>query len=195
MTYWMIFHIIGAYLLGSISSAILFTRLTKRTDIREVGSGNPGATNILRVAGKRAALFVFVFDVLKGMLPVYSGFLLGYPPMVLSCIAVSACLGHMYPVYFNFKGGKAVATALGAMMPLDWLFTILVLLTWVGVFLISRISSVAAIATLVLAPLYVYWIKPDYFMAVLVLCILIICKHYKNIIRLIKHQENKFKRR
>lgn len=195
MTYWMIFHIIGAYLLGSVSSAILLTRITKQTDIRQVGSGNPGATNILRVLGKRAAFFVFAFDVLKGMLPVYSGFLLGYPPIILSCIAVCACLGHMYPLYFNFKGGKAVATALGALMPLDWLFTVLLLATWIGVFLLSKISSLAAITTLILAPVYVYFIKPEYFLAVCILCVLIIAKHYKNIIRLAKHQENRFKQR
>lgn len=193
MTYWMVFHIIAAYLLGSISSAILFTRFTKQTDIREVGSGNPGTTNILRIAGKKAALVVFVFDVLKGALPVYTGFLIGYPTYILSIIAVAACVGHMYPIYFNFKGGKAVATALGAMMPINWLLTLLLLSTWVSVFAIWRISSLAAICTLLLAPIYTYFIKPEFTLAVLTLCVLIILKHRKNITRLIKKEENKFK--
>ena len=194
MTYFMVFHIIAAYLLGSISSAILFTRLTKQADIRDVGSGNAGATNVLRVAGKKAALVVFLFDVIKGAVPVYTGFVLGYPPIILSFIALAACIGHMYPIYFKFKGGKGVATALGAMMSINWLLTVLLLGTWISVFFVSRISSVAAIFTLILAPIYTYLIKPEFFTAVLVLCSLIILKHKNNIMRLLNKQESKFKR-
>ncbi|MGK0370721.1 MAG: glycerol-3-phosphate acyltransferase PlsY [Glaciecola sp.] len=147
MTTWVVFHIIGAYLLGSISSAVLITRIFVRADIREQGSGNPGTTNVLRVAGKKAAAAVFVFDVLKGAIPVYAGFLLGYEPIILSIIAVSACIGHMYPIFFSFKGGKAVATALGAMMPLNGWLALCLLGTWIVIFAITRISSLAAIAT------------------------------------------------
>ncbi|MFT6270230.1 MAG: glycerol-3-phosphate acyltransferase PlsY [Alphaproteobacteria bacterium] len=194
MTTWVVFHIIGAYLLGSISSAVLITRIFVRADIREQGSGNPGTTNVLRVAGKKAAAAVFVFDVLKGAIPVYAGFLLGYEPIILSIIAVSACIGHMYPIFFSFKGGKAVATALGAMMPLNGWLALCLLGTWIVIFAITRISSLAAIATLLLAPLYAYLFKPEYTLAVAILCGLIIVKHKSNIGRLLNKQENKIKK-
>jgi glycerol-3-phosphate acyltransferase PlsY len=191
MTTWVVFYIVGAYLLGSISSAVLVTRLFVQTDIREQGSGNPGATNVLRIAGKKAASAVFVFDVLKGAVPVYTGFLLGFSPIALSFIALSACIGHMYPIFFRFKGGKAVATALGAMMPLHAYLALCLLGTWLVVFAITRISSAAAIITLILAPGYAYLFKPEYTFAVTILCSLIILKHKSNIVRLISKQEQK----
>ncbi len=160
-------------------------------DIRQQGSGNPGATNVLRVAGKKAAAGVFLFDVLKGALPVYVGYLVGFSPLELSMIALSACLGHMYPVFFNFQGGKGVATAFGAMLPLDWWLTLCLFGTWVLVFACVRISSVAAILTLVLAPIYTFLIKPEYTAAVFLLCVLIIIKHKANIVRLLSKQESK----
>jgi glycerol-3-phosphate acyltransferase PlsY len=191
MTTYVVFHIFGAYLLGSVSSAVLITRMFLRTDIREQGSGNPGTTNVLRVAGNKAAAIVFIFDVLKGAVPVYTGFLLGYEPIVLSIIAVSACVGHMYPVFFKFKGGKGVATALGAMMPLNGWLALCLLSTWLAVFAISRFSSLAAITTLLLAPVYTYLFKPEYTIAVAILCVLIIGKHKSNIVRLLSKQEHK----
>jgi glycerol-3-phosphate acyltransferase PlsY len=191
MAAWVVLHIVGAYLLGSISSAVLITRLFSAHDIRAQGSGNPGATNVLRVAGKKAAGAVFVFDVLKGAVPVYLGFLFGYSPIILSLIAVSACVGHMYPIFFSFVGGKGVATALGAIMPLNGWVALCVLSTWVLIFVISRISSLAAIVTLLLAPVYTLIFKPEYTAAVAILCGLIIIKHKTNIIRLINKQETK----
>ena len=191
MTTWVVFHIVGAYLLGSISSAVMLTRVFLNTDIREQGSGNPGTTNVLRTVGKKAAAGVFVFDVLKGTIPVYAGFLLGYQPLVLSAIALSACLGHMYPIFFAFKGGKGVATALGAMMPLDGYLAICLLSTWLIVFAITRISSFAAITTLLFAPLYAYLFKPEYTLAVSILCALIILKHKSNIVRLLSKKEQR----
>jgi len=189
MITWIVLHIVAAYLLGSISSAILVTRLFLHTDIRAHGSGNPGATNVLRLAGKRAAACVFLFDVLKGTIPVYIGYLFNYPPLVLSLIAVSACIGHMYPVFFGFSGGKAVATALGAMMPLDWYLAIALLVTWLIIFAVARISSIAAIGTLIAVPIYTYLLKPEYTFAVAILCLLIIVKHKSNIARIINRQE------
>jgi glycerol-3-phosphate acyltransferase PlsY len=194
MTTWVVFHIIGSYLLGSISSAVLITRIFVNEDIRDQGSGNPGATNVLRVAGKKAAAAVFIFDVFKGAIPVYTGFLLGYEPIVLSIIAVSACIGHMYPIFFAFKGGKAVATALGAIMPLNGWLALCLLGTWIVFFAITRVSSLAAIATLLLAPVYAYLFKPEYTLAVSILCGLIIIKHKSNISRLLNKQENKIKK-
>jgi glycerol-3-phosphate acyltransferase PlsY len=194
MTTWVVLHIVGAYLLGSISSAILVTRLLVDEDIRKQGSGNPGATNVLRLAGKKAAAAVLVFDVLKGTIPVYIGFLFGYEPMVLSIIAIGTCLGHMYPIFFSFKGGKAVATALGAIMPLNIWLALCVLSTWIIVFAITRISSIAAIATLILAPVYAYLFKPQYTLAVAILCCLIIIKHKSNIARILSKSEEKIRK-
>lgn len=194
MTTWVVFHIVGAYLLGSVSSAVLFTRLFLNTDIRKQGSGNPGTTNVLRTVGKTAAAAVFIFDVLKGAIPVYIGFLFGFKPLVLSAIALSACVGHMYPIFFSFKGGKGVATALGAMMPLNAYLAICLLGTWLAIFAITRISSLAAITTLLLAPIYAYLFKPEYTLAVAILCALIILKHKSNIQRLLSKNEHKISR-
>lgn len=194
MTTWVVFHIVGAYLLGSVSSAVMLTRMFLKTDIREQGSGNPGTTNVLRTVGKKAAAGVFIFDVLKGAIPVYAGFLLGYQPLVLSVIALSACVGHMYPIFFAFKGGKGVATALGAMMPLNGYLAICLLSTWLVIFAITRISSFAAISTLLFAPIYAYLFKPEYTLAVAILCALIILKHKSNIVRLLSKNEQKISR-
>ncbi len=109
--------ILIAYLCGSISSAILVCRLCGLPDPRTSGSGNPGATNVLRIGGKGAAVAVLIFDVLKGMLPVWGAYELGVSPFWLGLIAIAACLGHIWPVFFGFKGGKGVATAFGAIAP------------------------------------------------------------------------------
>lgn len=193
MTTWVVIHIVGAYLLGSVSSAVLLTRVFLNTDIRDQGSGNPGTTNVLRTVGKKAAAGVFIFDVLKGAIPVYAGFLLGYQPLVLSAIALSACIGHMYPIFFAFKGGKGVATALGAMMPLNGYLAICLLSTWLVIFAITRISSFAAITTLLFAPIYAYIFKPEYTLAVSILCALIVLKHKSNIVRLLSKKEHKIR--
>ncbi|MGB3726639.1 MAG: glycerol-3-phosphate 1-O-acyltransferase PlsY [Glaciecola sp.] len=194
MTSTVVFLIIVAYLVGSISSAILITKLFANSDIRQQGSGNPGATNVLRVAGKRAAVLVFLFDAAKGTIPVYAGFLLGLPPIALSLIAISACVGHIYPVFFQFKGGKGVATAIGAILPLDWWLMLCLLSTWLLIFIVLRISSLAAIVTLVLAPVYTYIFKPEYTVAVALLCLIIIGKHKDNIKRLIQNKEHTIRR-
>lgn len=97
----------AAYLLGSVSSAVLICRLLKLPDPRNVGSNNPGATNVLRIGGKGAAVSVLLCDMLKGTIPVWGGYFLGIDPIILGVIAIAACLGHMYPIFFHFKGGKA----------------------------------------------------------------------------------------
>lgn len=96
----------AAYLLGSVSSAVLICRLLKLPDPRSVGSNNPGATNVLRIGGRGAAVSVLLCDMLKGTIPVWGGYFLGIDPIILGVIAIAACLGHMYPIFFHFKGGK-----------------------------------------------------------------------------------------
>jgi len=183
--------IIIAYLLGSISSAVLICRMLRLPDPRKMGSNNPGATNVLRIGGKKAAAAVLFCDMLKGTIPVWSGFFLGIDPVILGVIAIAACLGHMYPLFFHFKGGKGVATALGAIAPIGLDFTAMVIATWLAVALVFRYSSLAAIVTVLLAPLYTWMIKPQYTLPVAMLCCLIVFRHHQNIRRLLDGSEPK----
>ncbi|GAK84662.1 acyl-phosphate:glycerol-3-phosphate O-acyltransferase PlsY [Vibrio ponticus] len=154
--------IISAYLLGSISSAVLICRVLRLPDPRNVGSNNPGATNVLRIGGRKAAVSVLLCDMLKGTIPVWSGYYLGIDPLMLGLAAIAACLGHMYPLFFHFKGGKGVATALGAIAPIGLDLTAMVIATWIVVAFIFRYSSFAALVTVLLAPMYTWMIKPQY---------------------------------
>ncbi|MFZ3419983.1 glycerol-3-phosphate 1-O-acyltransferase PlsY [Vibrio harveyi] len=181
----------AAYLLGSISSAVLICRLLRLPDPRKVGSNNPGATNVLRIGGKGAASAVLLFDMLKGTIPVWSGYFLGIDPIILGVIAIAACLGHMYPIFFHFKGGKGVATALGAIAPIGLDLTGLVMLTWLSVALLFRYSSLAALVTVLVTPFYAWMFKPQYTLPVAMLCCLIVFKHHQNIRRLLSGEEPK----
>ena len=183
--------IILAYLGGSISSAVLVCRCYGLPDPRENGSHNPGATNVLRLGGRSAAILVFVCDMSKGTVPVYLAWYLGITPFFLGLIGVAACLGHMYPLFFHFQGGKGVATALGTMLPIGLDMGAMMLTTWVVVLLLSGYSSLAALVAALLAPLYTYWLKPEYTMPVAMLCALVVYRHRKNIIRLLNGQEDK----
>ncbi|WP_373819225.1 glycerol-3-phosphate 1-O-acyltransferase PlsY [Glaesserella sp.] len=183
--------ILGAYLLGSISSAVIFCRLAGLPDPREHGSHNPGATNVLRLGGKSAALGVLMADVLKGLLPVSIGFYLELTPSEIGFIALAACLGHIFPIFFQFKGGKGVATAFGAIAPIGYAVSGLAIGTWVFVFLISGYSSLSAVITALIVPLYVWWFKPEFTFPVALVCCLLIYRHHDNIQRLWRGQEDK----
>ncbi|TPG61478.1 glycerol-3-phosphate 1-O-acyltransferase PlsY [Ewingella americana] len=183
--------IIFAYLCGSISSAILVCRVAGLPDPRRQGSGNPGATNVLRIGGRAAAATVLIFDVLKGMLPVWLAYRLNIPPMYLGLTAIAACVGHIYPVFFRFKGGKGVATAFGAIAPIGWDLTGLMTGTWLLTVLLSGYSSLGAIVSALIAPFYVWWFKPQFTFPVAMLSCLILLRHHDNIQRLWRRQETK----
>lgn len=183
--------IISAYLLGSISSAVLICRVMGLPDPRAVGSHNPGATNVLRIGGKKTAVAVLLCDMLKGTIPVWSAYFLGIDSLLLGIIAIAACLGHMYPLFFHFKGGKGVATALGAIAPIGLDLTLMIMLTWLVVAVIFRYSSLAALVTVLLAPFYTWMIKPQYTLPVAMLCCLIVLRHHQNIKRLFAGTEPK----
>ncbi len=183
--------IVAAYLIGSISSAILICKMLGLPDPRTTGSHNPGATNVLRISNKFTAGTVLFLDILKGTVPVWSAYFLQIEPLFLGIIGVSACLGHMYPVFFNFRGGKAVATALGALLPIGLGLGALMIMTWVGVAKLTKYSSLAAIVTVSMAPLYVFLLKPLYVYPTLMLSTLIIFRHKDNIVRLLKGTEHK----
>ena len=145
MTALSIAMIILAYLGGSISSAILIARLYRLPDPRENGSHNPGTTNVLRLGGRSAALWVLLCDMAKGTIPVYLAWYFQLTPFVLGLIGIAACLGHMYPLFFQFRGGKGVATALGTMMPIGFAMGGMMLATWILVLLLTGYSSLAAL--------------------------------------------------
>jgi len=184
-----------AYLCGSISSAILVCKIAGLPDPRTQGSGNPGATNVLRIGGKAAAACVLIFDILKGMVPVWLAYLLHLAPRYLGLTAIAACLGHIYPVFFRFRGGKGVATALGAIAPIGWDLTGLMTGTWLLTVLLSGYSSLGAIVSALIAPFYVWWFKPQFTFPVSMVSCLILLRHHDNIQRLWRGQESKIWKR
>jgi len=137
--------IVGAYLMGSIASAVVVARLMGLPDPRTQGSGNPGATNVLRLGGKKAAALTLLGDVLKGVIPVLAARLAGLPETGVALVALAAFLGHLYPVFFGFKGGKGVATAFGVLVAGAPLLGLAILVTWLAVAFASRISSLSAL--------------------------------------------------
>jgi len=183
--------IVVAYLIGSISSAILICKFLRLPDPRTTGSKNPGATNVLRISNKLTAATVLFLDVLKGTIPVWGAYFLKVEPIYLGVIGVAACLGHMYPIFFGFKGGKAVATALGTLLPIGFTLGALLIVTWISVVKWSKYSSLGAIVTVTVAPVYVYFLKPLYVYPTIMLSVLIILRHRANIVRLIKGTESK----
>ncbi len=183
---------IFAYLLGSLSFAILLSRLAGGPDPRASGSGNPGATNMLRVAGKRLAIFTLIGDLLKGLLPILLADLLGFNLQQQAWIGLAAVIGHLYPVYFNFRGGKGVATAAGMLLGLYPPAALLAVAAWALVFVLTRTSSLAAlIATPLTLPLLA-WQQPAALLPVCVLTGLIVWRHRGNLRDLFAGRERHF---
>ena len=180
-----------AYLFGSLSSAVVISRLFGLPDPRTAGSKNPGATNVYRLGGRIPALLVLVMDILKGTIPVYGSYFLSIDPIPLGIIAISACLGHIFPLYFGFKGGKAVATAFGAMLPIGLDLAALLVMCWIVVVFLSGYSSLGALIAVSLAPVFTFLIKPVYTVPVAMLSLLIILRHKDNITRLLAGNESK----
>ena len=183
-----------AYLAGSLCSAIVVSHAFNLPDPRAHGSKNPGTTNVLRLAGKPYAVLVLLADVLKGTLPLLLGQWLALSAFELGRVALAAVLGHLYPVFFNFKGGKGVATTLGALLGLNPWLGLFTALTWLIVAALSRYSSLAAIIALNLAPVYVL-LGPEKtaFFPLLTIALLILWQHRSNIQRLIHGEEPKIK--
>lgn len=185
-----------AYLFGSISSAVLIARVMRLEDPRLVGSRNPGATNILRYGGKTAAALTLVGDTLKGVLPVLIARALTSDPWVLALVALAAFLGHLYPLFFGFRGGKGVATGLGVWLALSPSTGLALAATWLGMAAVFRYSSLAALTAAALAPVYVWLLEPAlaYVLLGLAMCALLVWRHRANIQRLLAGQEGRIGR-
>ena len=177
-----------SYLAGSISPAILLGR-ARGIDIKKEGSGNAGTTNVLRVIGGKAAIITLIIDILKGLLPVlifasvFGSDTYGY----IACIA--AFFGHLFPVYYGFKGGKGVAVAFGGLLGVNWKIAVLCLLTVVIFTLISKRMSVGSIAGAVSAIIYALIFEKGFLIYMIIMAVMVIYKHKGNIRRLINHEE------
>jgi len=185
--------VVVSYLFGSFSSAIVVSRLMGLPDPRGEGSGNPGATNVLRYGGKQAGALTLLGDILKGTLPLVLARLLGAGPGGLALVGLAAFLGHLFPVFFGFKGGKGVATALGVLLGWHWLMLIVAGAIWLAMALITRISSLSALTAFALAPVYVYWLSASAALtgATVVMSAIIFWRHRTNIRRIMDGTEGR----
>jgi len=186
-----------AYFMGSLSSAVIVSRLFHLPDPREQGSKNPGATNVLRLGSKKAAAITLLGDAAKGLIPVLLAKALGADMLVTALVGLAAFFGHLYPVFFEFKGGKGVATALGVLLGFSWMVGLAALLTWIATAFVSRISSLAALIASVLAPLYVWLLIGSEVLtgASVVMVLFLIWRHRGNIERLLQGQETRIGRK
>lgn len=187
--------VVLGYLIGSISSAIIISRVFALPDPRAEGSKNPGATNVLRLSGMHYAAGVVIADILKGTLPVLIGQLFHASPTTLGFTALAAVVGHVFPIFFEFKGGKGVATAIGAMYGLNLFLGVLVSAIWLLLANFTRYASLASIITVCLAPLLAITImgELDVFPPLFFITLLVLYKHRNNITRLMDGNEPKIK--
>ncbi len=185
-----------AYLLGSLSSAVITSRIMGLPDPREEGSKNPGATNVLRLGGKKAAVITLLGDMAKGLIPLLIAKSLDVSMEVMAVVGLAAFIGHLYPVFFGFKGGKGVATALGVLTGYSWLAGLAVALTWIAVAFLSRISSLSALVAALLAPAYVWLLlgSPELTAASVLMSALLIWRHQDNIRRILSGEESRIGR-
>lgn len=191
-----------AYLIGSLSFAVIVSKAFGLEDPRSYGSKNPGATNVLRSGSKKAAAVTLLLDAFKGWLPVvlvkWFGADYGLGDGTLAAVALAAFLGHLYPVFFKFKGGKGVATAAGVLLGVSWILGLAVLATWLLVAYVSRYSSLAALTAAVLAPAYyllgnraVWYVDKSILAVLVVISALLLYRHRENIGKLLKGTESR----
>ena len=187
----MIGLLLFAYLIGSLSSAILLSKLMGFTDPRTDGSNNPGATNVLRIAGKKAAFFTLVGDCLKGLIPVLLAHWLVDDGFVVALTGFSAFLGHCFPLYFGFKGGKGVATAIAVSVGFDWMVGLIIIAIWLLFARVFKISSLAAIIAFTTLPVLIYWREATAMTTGVftMMSIILIWRHKSNIQRLLQGDE------
>jgi len=189
--------ILFAYLVGSISSGIIVSRIFNLPDPRTIGSKNPGATNVMRSGNKKAAIFTLLGDLLKAIFVLAIAEYLGFEGLIIVCVALAVLIGHIYPIFYKFRGGKGVATAIGILISLNFKLALIVTSIWLIVFGIWRYSSLAAIVAAISAPfigIYIFGDQALYCMAYSLITIIILCKHQANIKKLLSGTELKFKK-
>jgi glycerol-3-phosphate acyltransferase PlsY len=194
--------VLGGYLIGSLSFAVIVSRVMGLDDPRTYGSQNPGATNVLRSGNKQAAIATLLLDALKGFFPVVFvklyGAQFGLDERAVALVALSAFIGHVWPVFFRFQGGKGVATAAGVLFGIEPVLGLATLGTWLIVAFFFRYSSLAALSAAVFAPMY-YWLgdrvvwtaSQAELLAVTLMCVVLIVRHADNIARLLRGEESK----
>jgi glycerol-3-phosphate acyltransferase PlsY len=183
--------VLAAYALGSVSFAIMLSRLFGMPDPRSYGSGNPGATNVLRSGKKLVAALTVLGDGGKGWLAVWAASLI--EPAATHYAGIAAFLGHLFPVFHGFKGGKGVATAAGVLLAFDWVLGLATVASWLAIIAFFRISSLAALVAAIFAPAYAFWafgLQPV-FPATIALAVLLIWRHKENIGRLLRGEEGR----
>lgn len=184
--------VIVAYLIGSISSAILVCKLAGLPDPRTAGSKNAGATNVLRIGGKNLAALTLFGDILKGVVAVMIGRIAGLGGVELGFVGLAVFLGHLYPIYFGFKGGKGVATFIGALLALSPWLAVFFAMTWLLTAIIFKYSSLAALVATLLVPFFALILREwGYFISLIIMTGLIFMKHRENIQRLMEGRESK----
>ncbi len=183
--------LIASYLIGSVSAGIVVAKLMGLGDPRDSGSGNPGATNVLRLGGRIAAAVTLILDGLKGVLPVLAANALGMNSGVVAGVGLAAFLGHLYPIFFGFRGGKGIATGFGVLLAWSWPIGLIGLITWLIVAAVMRISSLAALGSFALAPLALIYLDGRLLIAsaMAVMALLTAWRHRSNIQRLINGSE------
>lgn len=185
--------IIVAYLFGSISTAIIVCKLMGLPDPRSIGSGNPGATNVLRLGGKKPAAITLFGDFIKGLFPVLVAQYLAVNTQTLALVGMAAFLGHLYPVFFHFKGGKGVATMLGVLFGFSWMVGLATTGTWLFAAKVLKVSSLSALLATLLAPFYVWWLAPSQPLIIItaIMTVMLYWRHRSNIRNLISGRDNK----
>ncbi|MEY5029757.1 MAG: hypothetical protein RLZ63_2072 [Pseudomonadota bacterium] len=190
--------VVGGYLVGSLSFAVIVSRMMGLSDPRTYGSKNPGATNVLRSGNKKAAVLTLLFDAFKGWLPVWVVTMLGGDPSAAALAGLAAFVGHLYPVFFRFQGGKGVATALGVVLGVNPLLALATVLTFAIVVYFSRFVSLASMVAAVFAPVYmvfghgVAWqAQGAQVLSLSIMALLLVWRHRENINRLFAGTESK----
>lgn len=185
--------IVLAYLFGSVSSAVVVCQLMGFPDPRQHGSNNPGATNVLRLYGKQAAFITLAGDMLKGLLPLLVGKMLGAPHAVLAVMGLAAFAGHLFPVFFNFQGGKGVATFIGVIYGYAWPLGLIFMIEWTLMAFLFRYSSLAALvaSSTIIIFVNMFLPAPYYLIASILMVILIFWRHKLNIQKLMAGKESK----
>ena len=183
--------ILLSYLMGSVPFGYLFSKYVSKIDIREIGSGNIGTTNVLRTGNKLTAILTLFFDALKGFIPAWIS--LQFSPELLTYVAIFTLLGHMYPIWLKFKGGKGVATFLGLIFAISIYSGFLFILSWIIITLIFKKSSVSSLSATLFSSLYIIFYNSNLLLLLIIMLGLITIKHKENIIRIYKNTEPNIK--